>query len=141
VQLPHVFEKGNEMKIVSKVLSAVAIGAVALVAQAAMASEAYTKAAFDKLVAEGKPVVVEFAAEWCSTCKKQAPVVKEIMSEAPFKSITVLKADYDKEADLKKQLNVTKQSTFVVFKGGKEVARSTGQTAKADIAATFGKAL
>lgn len=126
---------------VSKVITTIAIGAVAMIGQVTLASEAYTKAAFDRLLSEGKPVVVEFSAEWCATCKKQAPVVKEITSEAPFNAITVLKADYDKEADLKKQLNVTKQSTFVVFKGGKEVARSTGQTAKADIAATFGKAL
>ena len=37
-------------------------------------------------------------------------------------------ADYDSEKVLKKALGVTKQSTIVVFKKGKEVARSTGET-------------
>ena len=42
---------------------------------------------------------------------------------------------------LKKQLGVTQQSTFVVFKAGKEVGRSTGQTQKQAIADLFDKAL
>ena len=36
---------------------------------------------------------------------------------------------------------MTQQATFVVFKDGKEVGRSTGQTKKEDLAALFGKAL
>ena len=58
-----------------------------------------------------------------------------------MKDVTIFTADYDKEKDLKKALRVSSQSTFVVFKGGKEVARSTGQTNKNDIAETFAKAL
>ena len=58
-----------------------------------------------------------------------------------MKDVTLFVADYDKEKDLKKALRVSSQSTFVVFKGGKEVARSTGQTKKEDLAATFAKAL
>ena len=50
-------------------------------------------------------------------------------------------ADFDTEKALKKSLKVSTQSTFVVFKGGKEVARSTGQTSQSDIEATFAKAL
>jgi thioredoxin 1 len=36
--------------------------------------------------------------------------------------------DYDSSDDLKKKLNVTKQSTLIIFKGEKEVARSIGVT-------------
>jgi thioredoxin 1 len=107
----------------------------------ASADMMFKQAEFDKALASGKPVVVEFHAAWCPTCRAQAPVVKEIMADAAFKQVVFLKADYDKDVDLKKSLNVTKQSTFVVFKGGKEVSRSTGQTSKADLSATFSKAL
>jgi hypothetical protein len=58
-----------------------------------------------------------------------------------MKDVTLFVADFDKEKDLKKALRVSQQSTFVVFKGGKEVARSTGQTRKAELAAAFAKAL
>ena len=57
------------------------------------------------------------------------------------RTITLLVADYDSETALKKRLRVVQQSTFVVFKGGKEVARSTGETRRDAIAALFDKAL
>ena len=63
------------------------------------------------------------------------------MQEPRLKGVTLFKADYDTEAALKKQLGVAQQSTFVVFKGGKEVGRSTGQTSRAAIEGLFDKAL
>ncbi|ERJ39858.1 hypothetical protein L810_5569 [Burkholderia sp. AU4i] len=50
-------------------------------------------------------------------------------------------ADFDKETALEKALRVAQQSTFVVFRGGREVARSTGETDEQAIRATWGKAL
>jgi len=58
-----------------------------------------------------------------------------------LKSVTIFLADYDTEVALKKSLKVTQQSTFVVFKQGHEVTRSTGQTQEQAIRATFEQAL
>ena len=102
---------------------------------------AYSKAAFDSALAAGKPVIVDFQASWCPTCKAQKPIVDALLAEPGRKGMTLFAADYDTEAALKKQLRVAQQSTFVVFKGGKEVGRSTGQTDRAQIAALFDKAL
>ena len=120
----------------------IAVMALLLCAAAAWAGEQpYDKAAFDKALAEGKPVIVDFFADWCPTCRAQKPHVQSLLGEAKMKDVTLFIADYDNEKDLKKTLRVTQQSTFVVFKGGKEVGRSTGQTKKEDLAALFGKAL
>ena len=111
-------------------------------ALAALAGEVpYDKAKFDAAVAKGEPVIVDFAASWCPTCRAQKPIVQGLLAEPKRKPVTLFMADYDTEVALKKQLGVTQQSTFVVFKGGKEVGRSTGQTQKSAIAELFDKAL
>ena len=112
---------------------------VSLVASAASAP--FDQAAFDKAVAAGEPVVVQFHADWCPTCKTQPPIVAEVLADPKMKDVKLFIADFDKEKALKKQLRVSSQSTFVVFKGGKEVGRATGPTQKQEIAALFDKAL
>ena len=115
--------------------------ALALPFAASPGELAYTKAAFDKAVAAGQPVIVDFQASWCPTCKAQKPIVDALLAEPTRKGVTLFAADYDTEAALKKELRVAQQSTFVVYKNGKEVGRSTGQTDRAEIAALFDKAL
>jgi thiol-disulfide isomerase/thioredoxin len=119
------------------------LGALALLFSIGVAAGemSYDKAAFEKALTEGKPVIVDFQADWCPTCKAQKPIVQELIRDPKMKDVVLFLADFDNEKDLKKTLRVSMQSTFVVFKGGKEVARSTGQTRKADLAATFAKAL
>jgi thioredoxin 1 len=113
-----------------------------LVSSTVSASSArFDQAAFDKAVAAGEPVVVQFHADWCPTCKAQAPIVSQILSDPKMKDVKFFVADFDKEKALKKALKVSTQSTFVVFKGGKEVFRSTGQTTRSAIEGTFAKAL
>lgn len=113
-----------------------------LAAGTAFAGEqAFNQAQFDRLNADGKPNIVYFHATWCPTCKIQQPIVDRLAAQAEMKGVTIFVADYDKEVALKRTLKVTQQSTFVVFKGGREVARATGQTREQDVKNTFAKAL
>jgi thiol-disulfide isomerase/thioredoxin len=122
--------------------SFLAAAGLALLVAAAQAGELpFSRPAFDKALAEGRPVVVDFAASWCPTCKAQKPIVKALLNEPARQSLTLFVADFDKEEALKKRLGVTMQSTLIAFKGGKEVARSTGQTDKAELGALLDKAL
>ncbi|EUC20830.1 thioredoxin family protein [Paraburkholderia hospita] len=102
---------------------------------------AFNQTQFDRLNADGKPNIVYFHATWCPTCKVQQPIVDRLAANPEMKDVTIFVADYDKEVALKRAMKVTQQSTFVVFKGGHEVARSTGQTREQDIRNTFAKAL
>ena len=112
-----------------------------MAATVALAAELpFNKARFDAALAAGEPVVVDFQADWCPTCKAQKPVVQGLLKDPKYGSLTLFVANYDTEKELKKRLAVSQQSTFVVFKAGKEVARSTGQTDKGAIADLFSMA-
>jgi thiol-disulfide isomerase/thioredoxin len=131
--------KGIAMKSLVKLIASLAFALFAMAASSA--SMPFEQAAFDKAVAAGGPVIVQFHADWCPTCRAQAPLVKQELAEPKMKDVKFFVANFDTEKDLKKALKVSTQSTFVVFKGGKEVARSTGQTTLGAIDATFSKAL
>lgn len=87
-----------------------------------------TEVEFNQLQKEGKSILVVVHAPWCPTCRAQAPIINELLSENEFKEIIALRVDFDSQKDILKKLNVSKQSTLILFKGGKEVARSIGDT-------------
>jgi len=101
----------------------------------------FDQARYAQALAAGKAVVVYMHADWCPTCRAQKPIVDKLSAEPSFKSVTIFVADFDKETALEKSLKVNHQSTFVVFKQGREVTRSTGQTDEAAIRATLQQAL
>jgi thioredoxin 1 len=74
-----------------------------------------------------QPVALHFHADWCPTCRVQDKVLQSLKAE-PGLNLTVLRADYDNEKDLKRRLKINAQSTLVVFKGSREVARVIGDT-------------
>ena len=76
----------------------------------------FNQAQFDATRAAGKPVAVVFHADWCPTCRAQAPVLKELTQTPELKPVTLYVANFDTEKTLRKSLGVTKQSTIVVFK-------------------------
>src|SRR5216684_8461004 len=94
----------------------------------------FDQAQFDAARAAGKPVAVVFHADWCPTCRAQAPLLKSLTQSPEFRPVTLFVANFDTEKDLKKSLGVTKQSTIIVFKDGKESARSTGDTQQDSLA-------
>lgn len=97
----------------------------------------YTAAALQQAQAAGKPVAVHFHADWCSTCKAQERVLRELKDDPELKDVALLVAHYDDERDLKRAMNVRSQSVIVVFKGSKETARLGGETQPAKIKAAL----
>ncbi len=118
-----------------------ALGALLLALPALAAELPFNQAQFDAALAAGKPVVLDFAADWCPTCRAQKPVIGAILQEPQMAGLTLFVADFDTERALKKTYRVAGQSTLVAFKNGKEVARSTGQTGKEPLRALLAQAL
>lgn len=118
--------------------------AAALTLWAAVASAAepkpFTQQDFDKLAHDGKPVVVDVSATWCPTCKAQKPIVENLSRQPAYKDVAILAVDFDADKAVLKQFKVNMQSTLIAFKGGKEMARSVGDTTPAGIENIFKKA-
>jgi thioredoxin 1 len=112
-----------------------------LVSVAVSAELPFDQAQFDAARSAGKPVAVVFHADWCPTCRAQAPVLAQLAGTPAFKSLSLYVANFDTEKALKRSLGVTQQSTIVVFKGAKEVARSTGDTQRDRLDALLKRAI
>ena len=104
------------------------------------AGKPYSQIEFDKLIKEGKPVVLHVHAKWCSTCATQDPILNSLMKTPEFKNITFYNVDFDTSKDLLKTLKVSRQSAIIVFKQGKEQARSLGDTKESSIKELIKKA-
>lgn len=77
------------------------------------------------------PVVVDFWADWCGPCKMMAPQ----FSAAAQKMPTLLFAKVDTEAAPQASVRFRIRSipTMVLFKGGKEIARTSGAMSASEI--------
>ena len=125
-----------------KTVLALLTSALALFALSANASESpFNAATLDRLLAAGEPVAVVFHADWCPTCRAQAPILKELSATRDLAKLTLLIADYDTELALRKSMHVATQSTIVVFSRDKEIARSTGDTTRDGLNALLHKAM
>jgi thioredoxin len=125
--------------VIGRFFTVVSIGA--LLALATAGEMAYEKADFDAALAAPGGFVLALVTDWCTTCSRQEAAVAELLQESRFKRLTLFVADFDREVELRRRFRVVVQGTFVVFKDGDEVTRSTGVTEKAAIAALFAKAL
>jgi thioredoxin 1 len=70
------------------------------------------------------PVLVAFDASWCVPCKYASPWLKDKARDTPM--FRIVKIDVDEYADFVLQFDVAAMPTFVIFKGGREVARKVG---------------
>lgn len=127
----------------SRPLAFAAAAALLISAAAAAAAEVkpFSPAAFDAAKAAGRPVLVDVSAPWCPTCKAQAPILSGLEADPKFKDLVVLDVDFDSQKDVLRAFGVRMQSTLIAFKGGREVARSTGDTGAASIARLLDKTL
>ncbi len=103
--------------------------------------EPYTQDKLDALNKSGKPALVFIYADWCPVCHAQDGVLKKLLPTNEFKGINVLRVNFDTQKPVLKAFGVQHQSTLIVFKGGKEVARVTGDTDRDRIAELLRKAL
>ena len=93
-----------------------------------------TDANFDELVNSGKPMVLDFWAEWCGPCRMVGPIVDELATEYEGKVI-IGKIDVDNNDDVVSQFGIRNIPTILFFKDGVVVDKQVGAAPKATFVA------
>ena len=88
--------------------------------------------AFTNIITSGKPVLVDFFAEWCGPCKMMSPILKQLKEEMGD-SVTIIKVDVDKNPGTAGSYNVQGVPTLILFKDGKVVEQLIGVQPKESI--------
>lgn len=104
----------------------------------------YTPGSAEAAMDEGKIVLLDFWASWCTTCAAQERVLAELRAENPayVEKIVFYTVDWDQHSKgaLSRDLGIPRRSTLVLLKGRQELGRIVAGTSKADIKGLLDKA-
>ena len=85
----------------------------------------FSKEGFDKALAQGGLMMVDFWADWCGPCKMLAPVIEDLAGQYEGRAL-VGKVNVDEEPELAMRYGVMSIPTVIFFKDGKEIDRKVG---------------
>lgn len=90
------------------------------------------KGKFDSIINDHRPVIVDFHALWCSPCKIQSPILKEVAAELGER-VRIIKIDVDNNSEIASRYSVQSVPTIIIFKNGKTVWRQSGFVSKSQL--------
>ncbi len=84
---------------------------------------------FEEVLASGKPVVIDFWAEWCGPCRMIAPIVDELAAEYEGQ-VVIGKCDVEDNDDITVKYGVRNIPTIIFLKNGELVDKQIGACSK-----------
>ena len=88
---------------------------------------------YNEVLAQDKPVVLDFWATWCGPCRKIGPTIQELADEYEGQVI-VGKVNIEEEADdLVSEFGIRNIPTILFIKGGEVVDKVVGADPKSTI--------
>ena len=82
----------------------------------------------------GKPVLVDYWAEWCGPCKMIAPILDEVSKDYDGK-LRIAKMNVDENRDVPAKYGIRGIPTLMLFKDGQLAATKVGALSKAQLTA------
>jgi thioredoxin 1 len=75
----------------------------------------------------GKPVLIDFYADWCGPCRLQSPIVEEL-AKRMGDQVEVKKINVDDHMDLANKYRIYVVPTLIIEKDQREIKRIEGLT-------------
>jgi thioredoxin 1 len=82
----------------------------------------------------GKPVLVDFWAEWCGPCKAIAPLLDEV-AQSHADKLQIAKMNVDENRDVPAKFGIRGIPTLMLFKDGQLAATKVGALSKSQLTA------
>jgi thioredoxin 1 len=82
----------------------------------------------------GKPVLVDYWAEWCGPCKMIAPILDEVAGAYGDK-LQIAKMNVDENREIPAKFGIRGIPTLMLFKDGELAATKVGAMSKAQLTA------
>jgi thioredoxin 1 len=93
----------------------------------------FTDENIKEIINSGKPVVIDFWAEWCGPCRMVGPVVEELAKEYEGR-VQIGKMNVDDNTETPETYGIRNIPTILFFKDGLLVDKQVGATQKAVLA-------
>ncbi len=88
-----------------------------------------TTSNLQSLLDGGKPLVIDFWAEWCGPCRMIGPIIEELATEYGDK-VNIGKCDVDDNDTIAAQYGIRNIPTVLFIKGGQVVDKQVGAVGK-----------
>ncbi len=104
-----------------------------------MAAINYNNQEFQKALAEGKTILVDYWAPWCTYCRRIGPAYEKIAEQ--YGDIIVAKVNIDEEPLLAQQEQIEVIPTLVLYRNGQTIGSVVAPESKAAIEAFIEESL
>ena len=93
----------------------------------------FTDENIKEIINSGKPVVIDFWAEWCGPCRMVGPLVEELATEYEGR-VNIGKMNVDDNVETPETYGIRNIPTLLFFKDGMLVDKQVGATQKTVLA-------
>lgn len=91
----------------------------------------------DEVLKSEVPVLVDFFATWCGSCKMMSPILEQVSNEV--ENVKFVAIDVDDAERLAIKYGISSIPCMIYFKNGEEADRVVGAVPKAKIVETVSK--